>query len=164
MINEGTSQVFKVFNSSTGVEIDLSKKGNISKLAGGINALPGTYTHIYGVVANTYIVAGSTGTCHTKAGSYNKIFDSNFTGWAAHTTNQQDRGDAVLTEQDFFYSTGQSGYFGPSIPNTSISVEGNPVSSMEMYLTHSSNPYAKQGLANPNRSFYYWAITFTNNS
>ena len=152
--NADRSQIFEVLDSSEGVEVDLSKQGAISKLATGVKAEPGTYTHIYGVVANTYTVAGSVGTCYMKEGSYDKASSGGFTGWAAHTTKQSESGDAVLTEQD--YSPG-NGSFGPVTPNTSISVQGSKVSSMQLYLTNSSAPYTTSNDAGltRDRSLYF---------
>jgi len=152
--NSDRSQVFKVLDSSEGVEIDLSRQGAISKLATGIKPKPGTYTHIYGVVANKNTVAGSVGTCFIKAGSYNKSSSGGATGWAAHTTNQSESGDAVLIEQDF--SPG-NGSFGPVTPNTSISVQGTKVSLMQLYLTNSSSPFTTSNDASltRDRSLYF---------
>ena len=149
LINPQTLQAFEILNSSTGVEVDLSKKGNVSTLARGVKPLPGTYTHIYGLVSNTYVVAGSNGTCYTKAGSYNKSSVLGMTGWAAVTTNKSESGEAVITEQSFLNGNAN---FGPVTPNTLINVQGNPVTSMALYLTNSSNPYVISN--NPNRSLY----------
>ena len=156
--NANRSQIFEVLNSSEGVEVDLSKQGEISKLATGIKPEPGTYTHIYGVVANTNTVAGSVGNCYMKAGSYDKTSAGGATGWAAHTTNQSESGDAVLTEQDF--SPG-NGSFGPVTPNTSISVQGSKVDSMELYLTNSSAPFTTSNDINlsRDRSLYFGQLT-----
>jgi len=152
--NSERSQLFEILDSSEGVEIDLSKQGTISKLATGVKPEPGTYTHIYGVVSNTNTISGSTGTCHIKAGSYNKQSAGGATGWAAHTTNQSESGDALLIEQDF--SPG-NGSFGPVTPNTTISVQGTKVSSMQLYLTNSSAPFTTSNDTNlsRNRSLYF---------
>tara|TARA_B100000212_G_C27278254_1_gene491947 strand:+ start:121 stop:888 length:768 start_codon:yes stop_codon:yes gene_type:complete len=154
--NPDRSKLFKVFDNSEGVEVDLSKSGSISNLASGVKPVEGTYTHIYGVVSNTNTIAGSTGTCYIKAGSYNKksVNGGSLTGWAAHTTNESESGDALLTEQEFIPGTGS---FGPVIPNTSISVQGTKVSSMRLYLTNSSAPYTPSNDSNlsRDRSLYF---------
>ena len=51
--NKDRSKLFKVFDNSEGVEVDLSKSGSISNLASGVKPVEGSYTHIYGVVSNT---------------------------------------------------------------------------------------------------------------
>ena len=152
--NSDRSVLFKVLDNSEGIDVDLAKPGEISKLATGIKAVAGTYTHIYGIVSNTGTVAGSTGTCYLKAGSYNKASSGGYTGWAAHTTNESESGDAVLTEQDF--DPGNNSY-GPVTPNTSITVQGTKVSDMKLYLTNSSAPYTTSTDASlsRDRSLYF---------
>ena len=152
--NSDRSELFKVFDNSEGVEVDLVSSGSIQNLATGIQPVAGTFTHIYGITGNKYTVAGSKGTCYIKAGSYDKATSGSLTGWAAATTNESESGEAVLTEQDF--DPGSDSY-GPATPNTTITVQGTKVSNMKIYLTNSSAPYttSDDSSLSRDRSLYF---------
>ena len=68
--NADLSKVFSVLNSTTGVESNIADPNAVNNLVTGIEATPGTYTHFYAVISNTYKVKGSSNGCYTKSGSY----------------------------------------------------------------------------------------------
>jgi len=163
LTNSDFTKVFSVLKSSAGVEADIADQNSVDNLASGIKAMPGTYTHIYSVISNTYKVKGSSNGCYTKGSTLNmsnssfnasqstKDGNSNwcnncaFDAWSAATSNINEFGEAVLTEQAFGVGEdgnrdGQDGYSGT--PLTSISVGGLEAQSMKIYLTNSSAPYS----------------------
>ena len=157
--------VFSVLDSSTGIEANIADPNSVKDLVTGIEANPGTYTHFYAVISNTYKVKGSSNGCYTKSGSYklsNSVYNyKTYTengiaqpcngctyisdGYSAATSNSSSFGEATITEQA--YGVGDNGEpdsagnYGPGTPSTTISVGGLEVKSMNLYLTNSSNPY-----------------------
>ena len=161
--NSDFTKVFSVLNSESGVEVDISDQSSVNNMATGVKPLIGTYTHIYGVVDNTYKMKGSANGCYTKNTSVNQsnaVFDAanstkngepfcpncEYDGWSAATSNSAEFGEASLREQT--YCAGNDGEpdctdgYGPVIPATNIAVGGNEVLSAKMYFTNSSNPYS----------------------
>ena len=153
-------------NTPTGVESNIADPDSVNNLVTGIDANPGTYTHFYAVISNTYKVKGSSNGCYTKSGSY-KLANSVYNyktliendisdpcdgctyitdGYSAATSNLSGFGEATITEQA--YGVGDNGEpdsvgnYGPATPSTTISVGGLEVNSMDLYLTNSSNPYS----------------------
>jgi len=164
LTNSDLSNVFSVFKNSSGIEVDISKESSINDLISNVNPSPGTFTHIYGVTGNTYKMKGSSNGCYTKSISVNMsdaafnagsstedgvVYCTNcaFDGWSAATSNSNQFGEAIITEQAFGVgSDGENDQntdgFGPATPLTSINVGGNEVSSVSLYLTNSSSPYS----------------------
>ena len=164
--NADLSNVFSVLNSTTGVESNIADPDAVNNLVTGVEATPGTYTHFYAVISNTYKVKGSSNGCYTKSGSY-KLANSVYNyktliendisdpcdgctyitdGYSAATSSLSGFGEATITEQA--YGVGDNGEpdsvgnYGPATPSTTISVGGLEVNSMDLYLTNSSNPYS----------------------
>ena len=164
--NSDLSNVFSVLNAPTGVESNIADPNSVNNLVTGIDANPGTYTHFYAVISNTYKVKGSSNGCYTKSGSY-KLSNSVYNyktliengmeqpcngctyitdGYSAATSNSSSFGEAIITEQA--YGVGDNGEpdfvgnYGPATPSTTISVGGLEVKSMDLYLTNSTNPYS----------------------
>ena len=161
--NSDFTKIFSVLNSESGVEVDISDQSSVNNMATGVKPLIGTYTHIYGVVDNTYKMKGSANGCYTKNTSVNQsnaVFDAanstkdgetfctncEFDGWSAATSNSAEFGEASLREQSFGVGNDgepdSSGAYGPATPSTNLSVGGNEVLSAKMYVTNSSNPYS----------------------
>ena len=160
--NSDFTNVFSVLNSESGVEVDISDENSINNMATGVKPVVGTYTHIYGVISNTYKMKGSSNGCYTKNTSVdlsNGVFDAanttkngttdctdcTYDGWSAATSNSAEFGEASLREQAF--GVGDEGEpssatsYGPGTPSTNISVGGNEVLSAKMYVTNSGAPY-----------------------
>ena len=156
------SKVFSVLDNPSGVEADISDENSVNNLVTGIKPTTGTYTHFYAVISNTYKVKGSSNGCYTKSTSVNMsdaVFNAStstedgsnwctncsFDAWSAATSNIEEFGEAILTEQAFGVDgngerDGTDG-FGPATPSTDISIGGVEVNSMNIYLTNSSAPY-----------------------
>ena len=163
LASEDLIDVFSVLDSSNGVEADIADENSVKDLVTGIEANPGTYTHFYAVISNTYKVKGASNGCYTKEGNYdltNQVFDYDkltengveadcnncqSDAWSAATTNAGSFGEAIIRELAYGVdNNGQpdfEGAYGPATPSTSISVGGIEVKSMNMYLTNGSNPY-----------------------
>ena len=162
LTNSDFTKVFSVLNNESGVEVDISDQNSVNDMATGVTPVVGTYTHIYGVISNTYKMKGSSNGCYTTNTSENQsnaVFDASITtkngatyqtnntydGWSAATSNSAEFGEASLREQGFgIGNDGEPdfvGAYGPAIPSTNISVGGNEVLSAEMYITNSSQPY-----------------------
>ena len=162
--NSDLSNVFSVLNSPTGVESNIADPDSVNNLVTGIDANPGTYTHFYAVISNTYKVKGSSNGCYTKSGSYklsNEVYNYKTLiengverscigcendGYSAATSDSSSFGEATITEQA--YGVGDNGEpdnvgnYGPATPSTTISVGGLEVKSMDLYLTNSTDPYS----------------------
>lgn len=160
------NKVFTVLSSS-GVEANIAdpNSNSLNNLVSDVHATPGTFTHFYAVVSNTFKVKGSSNGCYTKNVTVNhtdKIFFANvvtkngalwltnweFDGYPAASPNSSEFGEATLTEQ--VYGVGPDGEsdqptandaYGPVTPATNVSVGGNEVLSAKVYLTNSSDPY-----------------------
>jgi len=164
--NADLSNVFSVLNNPIGVESNIADPNAVNNLVTGVDANPGTYTHFYAVISNTYKVKGSSNGCYTKSGSY-KLSNESYNyktyfkdgipdtcdgctydtdGYYAATSSLSDFGEAIITEQA--YGVGNNGEpdfignYGPATPSTTISVGGVEVKSMNLYLTNSTNPYS----------------------
>ena len=164
LANSDFTKVFSVLDSESGVEVDISDQNSINNLAAGVTPVVGTYTHIYGLISNTYKIKGSANGCYTKNTSTNmanSVFDADiwykngvafppdlvnkFDGWPAATSNQSEAGEATITEQAFgvneFGEPDNVTDYGPVNPLTNISISGNGALSVKLYLTNSSSPY-----------------------
>ena len=163
--NSDFTKTFPVLNNSSGVEVDIADENSVNNMITDVKAVPGTYTHLYSVISNTYKVKGSSNGCYTKNVNVqhtDSIFDASISrkngsiflrnydldGWPAATSNSSQFGEASVTEQVFAVGPdGESDQptandaYGPLAPSTSISVGGNEVNSAIIYLTNSSAPY-----------------------
>lgn len=163
LTNSALTNIFSVLNETNGVEANIADENSVKNLITGVKATPGTYTHFYAVISNSYKVKGSSNGCYTKSGNFklsNEVFDYDKLtengielncnncendGYSAATQNANEFGEAILTEQA--YGVGDNGEpdnvgnYGPATPSTAISIGGVEVKSMDMYLTNSSNPY-----------------------
>ena len=168
--NSDFTKLFPVLNSTTGVEVDIADENSVNNMITNVKPIPGTFTHLYSVISNTYKVKGSSNGCYTKSVNVNhtdSVFQTskatknganwlaennvptpyNFDAWPAGTTNSSEFGEATLTEQVFGVGPdGESDQptandaYGPLKPSTNISVGGNEVKSAVIYLTNSSAP------------------------
>ena len=164
--NSDFTKTFPVLNSTSGVEVDIADENSVNNMITNVKPVPGTYTHLYSVISNTYKVKGSSNGCYTKNVNVNHT-DSIFTAsistkngsflntgggkldaWPAASTNSSDFGEASVTENVFGVGPdGESDQptandaYGPLKPSTNLSVGGNEVKSAVIYLTNSSAPY-----------------------
>tara|TARA_Y100000991_G_C21929418_1_gene330160 strand:+ start:210 stop:1106 length:897 start_codon:yes stop_codon:yes gene_type:complete len=164
--NSDFTKIFPVLNSTSGVEVDIADENSVNNMITNVKPVPGTYTHLYSVISNTYKVKGSSNGCYTKNVNVNHT-DSIFTAsistkngsflntgggkldaWPAASSNSSDFGEASVTENVFGVGPdGESDQptandaYGPLKPSTNLSVGGNEVKSAVIYLTNSSAPY-----------------------
>ena len=164
--NSEFTKTFPVLNSNSGVEVDIADENSVNNMITNVKPVPGTYTHLYSVISNTYKVKGSSNGCYTKNVNVNHT-DSIFTAsistkngsflntgggkldaWPAASSNSSDFGEASVTENVFGVGPdGESDQptandaYGPLKPSTNLSVGGNEVKSAVIYLTNSSAPY-----------------------
>ena len=164
--NSDFTKTFPVLNNSSGVEVDIADENSVNNMITNVKPVPGTYTHLYSVISNTYKVKGSSNGCYTKNVNVNHT-DSIFTAsistkngsflntgggkldaWPAASANSSDFGEASVTENVFGVGPdGESDQptandaYGPLKPSTNLSVGGNEVKSAVIYLTNSSAPY-----------------------
>ena len=164
--NSDFTKTFPVLNSTSGVEVDIADENSVNNMITNVKPVPGTYTHLYSVISNTYKVKGSSNGCYTKNVNVNHT-DSIFTAsistkngsflntgggkldaWPAASANSSDFGEASVTENVFGVGPdGESDQptandaYGPLKPSTNLSVGGNEVKSAVIYLTNSSAPY-----------------------
>ena len=169
--NSEFTKTFPVLNSNSGVEVDIADENSVNNMITNVKPVPGTYTHLYSVISNTYKVKGSANGCYTKNVNVNhtdSIFKTstatkngedwlaennvptpyNFDAWPAASSNPSDFGEASVTENVFGVGPdGESDQptandaYGPLKPSTNLSVGGNEVKSAVIYLTNSSAPY-----------------------
>jgi len=162
--NSDFTKLFPVLNSTSGVEVDIADESSVNNMITNVNPVPGTYTHLYSVISNTYKIKGSSNGCYTKNVSVNhtdSIFNASVSkkngsifmtnavldAWPATTSNSTEFGEASVTEQVFGVGPdGESDQptandaYGPVTASTNISVGGNEVNSAMIYLTNSSAP------------------------
>ena len=163
--NSDFTKIFPVLNSTSGVEVDIADENSVNNMITNVKPVPGTYTHLYSVISNSYKVKGSSNGCYTKNVSVNHT-DSIFTAsvsrkngsifmtnaeldaWPAATSNSAQFGESTVREQVFGVGPdGESDQptandaYGPLEPSTNLSVGGNEVKSAVIYLTNSSAPY-----------------------
>ena len=164
--NSDFTKTFPVLNSTSGVEVDIADENSVNNMITNVKPVPGTYTHLYSVISNTYKVKGSSNGCYTKNVNVNHT-DSIFTAsistkngsflntgggkldaWPAASSNSSDFGEASVTENVFGVGPdGESDQptatdaYGPLKPATNLSVGGNEVKSAIIYLTNSNAPY-----------------------
>ena len=161
--NSDFTKLFPVLNSTSGVEVDIADVNSVNNMITNVNPVPGTFTHLYSVISNTYKIKGSSNGCYTKNVSVNhtdSIFDASVSrkngaifmtnaqldAWPAATSNSAEFGEASLREQAYgVQGDGEPDFeeaYGPVVPLTNLTVGGNEVISAKMYLTNSSDPYS----------------------
>ena len=52
--NSDFTKTFPVLNSTSGVEVDIADENSVNNMITNVKPVPGTYTHLYSVISNTY--------------------------------------------------------------------------------------------------------------
>ena len=149
--NSTSGARWAIFESATGVDVDLANQNSVSTLISNIQAQKGTWDRIYALVANSEVVSGSGTGCYVKAGTFNQTDSSADYGGA--TTNASEAGEGTFIETHF----GSKESLGPVTTDTSVEVNGQAVSNLKIALVNSDNPVVGGGAtsATVNRRLYY---------
>ena len=167
-IDISSTTKFTVFDSTSGVELDISDPNSVTNLATKVKAIAGTYKYFYAVAGNEFKAKASSEGCYTlnsnnqfineSDGVYNGAYvydnDNNlvlsqealYDGWPAATSDPAKFGEALIRTQT--YATGSDGEpnktygYGPLRAPDKVSIGGNEVIAPTIYLTNSEAPYS----------------------
>ena len=160
---------FTIFDSTSGLELDISNPDSVTDLATEVKAIPGTYKYFYAVAGNEFKAKASSEGCYTL-NSYNQFINESdgvydgayvtdndnpdnfyksyavaFDGWLAATSDPDNFGEALLRVQT--YASGFDGEpdqnygYGPYSAPDKVSIGGIEVLKPTIYLTNSAAPY-----------------------
>lgn len=160
---------FTVFDSTSGVELDISDPNSVTNLVTGVKAIPGTYNYFYAVAGNEFKAKASSEGCYTlnsdnlfineSDGVYDGAYvtdndnrddfyeapGASYDGWLAATSDPDKFGEALLRIQT--YASGSDGEpdqtygYGPFSAPDRVSIGGIEVLKPTIYLTNSAAPY-----------------------
>ncbi len=157
---------FTVFDSTSGLELDISDPDSVTDLATNVKAIPGTYNYFYAVAGNEFKAKASSEGCYTlnsnnqfinesdavydgaivnRMGNIIECLSCGYDGWLAATSDPAEFGEALLRVQT--YASGSDGEpdatygYGPYEAKDRVSFGGIEVLKPTIYLTNSAAPY-----------------------
>ncbi len=161
----GSGSRFEIFNSPTGLDIDLADPGSTVLTANVRPLSPGSYNSVYVVISNRYRLAGSDGTgCYISSGNYTISNIGGVAGYSSFTNNLANAATvsnpAVLWENTFGAVT-DPGFFGPVTPAVTGSVNNNVVNLISFLATAADplNPNAPGDRSTRERNTFFGTLS-----